>query len=190
MKKKYSNINSNNHLTMGGYFNYLVPAFQVKTLFAIVFLVITVGVNLHAQNSGNKATQSLTLEVKPITRICVAGSPSPFIINDAIPVADFTSISDENTKYSLVTNIDNMKIVASINDKMPAGTKLTIKLSSSKATSAGVVDLSDALTPVNVVTGISKGSDSDQSISYTFAANADVSELPATSRIITLTLTN
>jgi hypothetical protein len=99
-------------------------------------------------------------------------------------------VSDENTKYSLVTNIDNMKIVASISDRMPAGTKLMIKLASSKAASVGLVDLSNALTPVDVVRSIRKGSDVDQSISYTFAANAEVDDIPSQSRVITLTLTN
>jgi hypothetical protein len=83
-----------------------------------------------------------------------------------------------------------MKIVASINDKMPAGTKLMLKLSSSKAASSGLVDLSDAMSPVDVVTGLSKASDMNQSISYTFAANSDEYEIPTQTRVITLTLTN
>jgi hypothetical protein len=83
-----------------------------------------------------------------------------------------------------------MNIIVSINDRMPSGTKLMIKLTSSRAASVGLVDVSRVLSPVDVVRGIRRGSDVDQSISYTFAANADVSEIPAQSRTITLTLTN
>jgi hypothetical protein len=128
--------------------------------------------------------------VKSISKISVAGSLSPLIIKDDARGTEATSVSDENSKYSLTTNVDNMKIVASINDRMPAGTKLMIKLASSKAASVGMVDLSNAMAPVNVVTGIGKGCETDQTISYTFAANADVTEIPATSRMVTLTLTN
>ncbi len=152
----------------------------------ILIAMVIIDVSLMAQSKSSSATQSVTIEVKPIAKISVVGSPTPLIIND-----DLTgSVSDENTKYSLVTNVDNMKIVASINNPMPAGTKLMIKLSSSKAASAGLVDLSNALTPLDVVRGIGRGSDVDQSINYTFAANEGIDEIAAQSRMITLTLTN
>lgn len=177
---------------MNNSFFILIPVFKVKILSAIVLflLAVTTSAELRSQSYSNTATQSITLEVKPISRISVAGNISPLIINDEVRGTDVSSISDENTNYSLTTNVENMKIVASINNRMPVGTKLMIKLASSKATSGGMVDLSDATAPVNVVTGISKISEKDQTISYTFAANADVNEIPTTSRTITLTLTN
>jgi len=175
---------------MKSFFSYHPISTFVNTISIIFSLIVVTSAGLMAQGRGSSATQSVTLEVKPIAKISVAGTLAPLIINDALPGSDLTSVSDENTKYSLVTNIDNMKIVASINDRMPAGTKLMIKLKSSKAASAGIVDLSSALTPVDVVRGIGRGSDVDQSISYTFAANADVDDIPSQSRMITLTLTN
>lgn len=156
----------------------------------MVLLALTSTGTVRAQAGNSSVTQTVTIEVKPITRLAVTGNPNPLIISDAVPGSDFSSVSDENTKYSLTTNLDNMKIVASINDRMPAGTKLIVKLSSSKAASAGSVDLSSALSPVDVVTGLSKSSDMNQSISYTFAANSDVYEIPTQTRVVTLTLTN
>jgi len=154
-----------------------------------LLVLISTG-TLWAQAGNSSVTQTVTIEVKPIARLSVTGNPSPLIINDAVPGSDLLSVSDENTKYSLTTNLDNMKIVASINDRMPAGTTLMVKLSSSKAASTGLVDLSSALNPVDVVTGLSKASDLNQSISYTFAANSDVYEIPTQTRVVTLTLTN
>jgi hypothetical protein len=183
-------MNTIYNLTMKSFFAHH-PMFTFVNAISIVLLMIVItSVGLMAQSRGNSATQSVTLEVKPIAKISVAGNLTPLIINEGLPGSDLASVSDENTKYSLVTNIDNMKIVASICDRMPTGTKLMIKLMSSKAVSAGLVDLSSALTPVDVVRGIRKGSDVDQSISYIFAANADVDDIPSQSRIITLTLTN
>lgn len=154
----------------------------------ISMLVITnVG---SAQSSNSSVTQSLTLEVKPISRLSVTGDPKSLVITDTFSGSNAISVSDENTRYSLTTNLDNMKIVASINDRMPTGTRLMIKLSSSKAASTGLVDLSSALSPVDVVTGLSRTSEMNQSISYTFAANSDVNEIPTQTRVVTLTLTN
>jgi hypothetical protein len=43
---------------------------------------------------------------------------------------------------------------------------------------------------VNVVTGISKGTESGQTISYVFTADASVGGVSPQARVITLTLTN
>jgi len=177
--------------TKKGPFNHLHSSLSIVRIFtSIILLVLLTTGTVWAQSGNSSVTQSLTIEVKPITRLTVTGNPNPLIISDAVPGSNLSSVSDENTKYSLITNLDNMKIVASINDRMPAGTKLMVKLSSSKAASTGLVDLSGALSPVDVVTGLSKASDMNQSISYTFAANSDVYEIPTQTRVVTLTLTN
>ncbi|MBI4429911.1 MAG: hypothetical protein HY562_12430 [Ignavibacteriales bacterium] len=160
----------------------------MKNLSVVLFLAVAVIV-VEAQE-GSSVSQVLTVEVKPITKISVTGNPEALIVRDATPGSDLSSVSDENTKYSVTTNLDNMKIVASINDRMPEGTRLMIRLNSSKSTSSGPVDISNALTPVNVVTGINKGSEQDQTIRYIFAADASVGELQTKYRTITLTLTN
>jgi hypothetical protein len=161
----------------------------MKVFTTMVLLVLISSGTVWARRNSS-VTQTLTLEVRPITRLSVTGNPNALIISDAVLGSDLSSVSDENTKYSLTTNLDNMKIVASINHEMPAGTRLMVKLSSSKAASTGLVDLSSALSPVDVVTGLNKTSETNQSISYTFAADADVSEIPTQSRVVTLTLTN
>lgn len=182
---------SDGHLTMHTTFAYLLPAmrthrFKILSVFA---LIVVLSNALLAQN-GSSVTQSVTIEVKPISKLAVSGNPNAMIINDATAGAQLTAVSDNNTKYSMLTNMDNMKIVASIDNKMPDGTKLMVKLGSTKGSSTGVIDLSNALTPVDVVTGINKGSENNQSIVYTFAANADVGQIQSQSRTITLTLTN
>jgi hypothetical protein len=191
MKNESLHTNTGYLLTLSNRFGNLRSSHPiVRTITRIILLAIATSGSLVAQSGGSSVTQSVTIEVKPISKISVTGNPNSLIISDAVPGSGLSSVSDANTKYSLTTNLDNMKIVASINDKMPAGTSLMVKLSSSKAASVGMVDLSSAVTPVDVVTGISKCSEQNQSISYTFAANADVSEIPTQNRIVTLTLTN
>lgn len=65
-----------------------------------------------------------------------------------------------------------------------------VKLESSVGLSNGSVDVSSALTPVEVVTGIGKGSDLNRTITYTFAVNSTVGQIYEDSRVVTLTLTN
>jgi len=139
---------------------------------------------------GSSVVQNLTVEVKPITKIAVSGNPGALYITDAQAGSDALSVSDNNSKYSMVTNVENMKIVASINNEMPTGTKLMVRLESSKGLSNGFVDVSNARAPVEVVTGLGKGSDLNQTITYTFAADASVGSINADTRVVTLTLTN
>lgn len=135
-------------------------------------------------------TQTLTVEVKPITKIAVTGNPGPLFITDTNGGSEVLSVSDNSTKYSMVTNLENMKIVASIDNPMPQGTKLLVKLESEAGVSGGFVDVSSALAPVEVVTGISKKSDRHQTISYAFSANPGIGQIAVDSRVVTLTLTN
>lgn len=153
----------------------------------LFFLLIGVGV---AQQNGASVQQVVIIEVKPITHIGIVGNPNSFFIQDPPGGSDFATSTDNTTTYDVLTNLDNMKIVASINDRMPKGTKLMIKLGSAKGTSAGIVDISDALTPVTTVSGVGRGNDRNQPISYTFAANASAGDIEMESRIITLTVTN
>lgn len=162
----------------------------MKILTSIIASMVVTSGGLWAQTEGSSVSQSVTIEVRPITKISVSGDPGPLIINDVAAESNPLFVRDNNTKYSLTTNLDLMKIVASINDKMPDGTKLMVMLSSSKGRSAGTVDLSDAMSPVDVVTGIGRCSDMNESISYTFAAREGIDEVPVQSRVVTLTLTD
>jgi len=155
----------------------------------ILLMFILFGGLVLAQGSA-VATQSLTLEVRPITKISVSGNPSALIINDAGAGMELTSVQDENTSYSVTSNLTDMKIVASISAQMPIGTNLMIQLRSSNGTSKGLIDVSNAVSPVDVVTGIGKGTDQNQSIAYVFAAQSNVGSIPMDSRVVTLTLTN
>lgn len=158
---------------------------EMKRSLTIAVFILVSSVTLKAQAT---ATQSLLLEVKPVSKIAVSGNPGPLVINDAVAGGDLVSVSDNSTTYSLMTNLQSMKIVASINAPMPAGTRLMINLASSRGVSTGTVDLSHAVAPVDVVRGVNKGVEQNQPVTYIFAANPDVQHIPSDSRTITLTI--
>ncbi len=162
---------------------------QCLTLHRPLFLLLLLTVSnraLVALDIEKAATQTIMIQIKPIAILKINGSPDNLLISDN----SNKGVSDERTTYSLVTNIDNMKIIASINDNMPAGTKLMVKLNSKNANSHGLVDISNSRVGVEILTGIRRGCEVNQKINYVFSAEPDVMEIPQQSRVITLTLTN
>ena len=81
------------------------------------------------------------------------------------------------------------KITAGIDAAVPSGTTLEVDLQSSKGTGAGDVDISNAVTAVDVVTGIARGADNNQLITYTFSATTAANPFSDT-RVVTFTLTD
>ncbi|HUI63899.1 MAG TPA: hypothetical protein VL126_03580 [Bacteroidota bacterium] len=136
------------------------------------------------------ANQLLFMEVKGVTRLVVSGNPLPLVIARATGALSPVSVSDGSTRYSLVTNLDNVKISASIDRQMPHGTSLSVRLESLRGTSCGEVDLSQATSPRVLVSRIGRGKDAGNRIFYTFSASREIRELEAQSRTITLTLTD
>jgi hypothetical protein len=176
-------------LTLTADLPYFFVSMNVKYITSLLAFCISIPLAALAQG-GSAVVQHLTVEVKPITKMAVSGDPGGLYITDTNAGSDVTTVSDNNSKYSMLTNLDNMKIVASINSAMPAGTKLMVKLESSKGFSNGFVNVSNALSPVEVVTALGKGSDLNQTITYAFAADATAGQINSDSRVITLTLTD
>ena len=151
---------------------------------------VLIGCEAFAQKQTGSVQQQVMIEVKSITAIRVSGNPNALVVQDAGPDKNYSEVTDKNTTYSVLTNRDNVRIVASINEPMPFGTRLMIGLESSKGVSSGMVDISGALTPITAVAGVGRGSDRNKTITYSFAANGDAGSLGMDSRIVTLTVTD
>ncbi len=136
------------------------------------------------------ASQQLRFEVRPVVSVAVSGNPGPMVIDGTLGGMEGRSARDQTTRYSLVSNVAQMRILASLNEPMPAGTFLKVELQSMRGTSAGEVDLSQSGTPKEVVSGIQQGCDNNLVIAYRFAAEPQVTEMKPFSRTIVLTLTN
>ena len=96
-------------------------------------------------------------EMKPAGFITVNNGSNRFL-------AFYSKMTERS--YNLSTYYKNWKIIASIDEPMPARTKLLIQMSSKNGTSLGIVDLSDG-TPKNVVIGYGKVVETGQHISCT-----------------------
>ena len=158
---------------------------------ALVVLSFAVAQNAMAQAT---ATQNVSLAVNAVYKIATSGNPGAMTITTGTAGTNaLTSVSDASTSYSITQNFaSTVKITANLDAALPAGYTLLMNLASTKGTSAGNVDIS-ATTPssaANVVTNIALGADANQTITYTFGANASAGVLASTAKVVTLTLTN
>ncbi len=140
------------------------------------------------------ATQTVTLAVNTIYQISTSGNPSPLTISSGTAGSDnLTPVTDNSTSYSITQNFGNtVRITANLDSPLPLGYTLKIALASTKGTSAGSVDISNATSgsAVNVVTGVQRGADASQPIVYSFSALASAGTMASTAKTVTLTITN
>ena len=159
-----------------------------------VALVALSAFAIEASFAQASATQNLTLAVNTVYKIATSGNPGALTVTTGTAGTDaLTSVSDNSTTYSMTQNFGNtVKITANLNTVLTAGYVLQINLASTKGTSAGTVDISNATSgsAVSVVTGINRGADAAQAITYTFSALASAGTLSSTAKVVTLTLTN
>jgi len=141
--------------------------------------------------SAQTATQALSLSVSKVYRIAITGAATiNMAINAGTAGTDaLTPVSDATSTYAITQNNSAAtKITANLNAVMALG-KLQIALASTKGTSAGTVDISNATgaSAVNVVTAIALGAEAGRSITYTFSANASEGLFSA-AKTVTLTV--
>jgi len=160
----------------------------------VVAIIIGSAFAVQAAFAQSTATQSVNLTVSTVYKISTSGNPAALTVTTGSAGTDaLTSVSDNSTTYSITQNYGNaVKVTANLDAALQAGYTLTINLASTKGTSAGTVNISNATSgsALSVVTGINRGADAGQTISYTFSALASAGMLTSTTRTVTLTLTN
>ncbi len=164
---------------------------KLFTILSVAMLSIMIVETSFAQAT---ATQNVTLAVNTVYKIAASGNPGPLTITTGTAGVDaLTSVSDASTTYSLTQNFGNtVKVTAHMDAALAAGYTLDLNLASTKGSSAGTVDISNATSgsAVDLVTNIARGADAGQVITYTFSASASAGTLASTTKTVTLTLTN
>jgi len=167
---------------------------KMKRMLVILTVAVLSLVFVQSAMAQAAANQSVTLAVNAVYKIAVSGNPGALTITDGTAGVDaLTSASDNTTNYSITQNVANtVKITAHMDAALAAGYSLLLNLASTKGTSAGDVDISNATSgsAVDMVTAINRGADAAQGITYTFSATASAGTLGSTTKTVTLTLTN
>jgi hypothetical protein len=166
----------------------------MKKLSVILALVMVGAITSETVFGQATATQNVNLTVSTVYKIATSGNPGPLTVTTGTAGTDaLTSVTDNSTTYSITQNYGNtVKITANLDAALQAGYTLQINLASSKGTSAGTVNISNATSgsALNVVTAVNRGADAGQTITYTFSALASAGMLTATTKNVALTLTN
>lgn len=166
----------------------------MKKFFAVLAVAALSTIVVESSFAQATATQNVTLSVNTVYKIATSGNPGPLTITTGTAGVDaLTSVSDNSTTYSITQNFGNtVKVTAHMDAALASGYTLALGLASTKGTSAGSVDISNATSgsAVNVISNIQRGADAGQAISYTFSANASAGTMSSTTKTVTLTLTN
>jgi|SRR3972149_1591907 len=166
----------------------------MKKSFAVLATAVLSTMIVETTFAQATATQNVTLAVNTVYKIATSGNPGPLTITTGTAGVDaLTSVNDASTTYSITQNFGNtVKVTAHLDAALVSGYILDMNLASTKGTSAGTIDISNATSgsAVDVVTNIARGADAGQIITYTFSANASAGTLASTTKVVTLTLTN
>lgn len=158
---------------------------------AALLMVLATGTALSQQTPGGRilATGSHTvhLGVAPITVLAVSGNPVPLIL-DRTMYSGSTVLRDESTFYNLTSNVDNVLIEVSLDRPMPKHMRLAVFFASTLGRSSGWVDVTRGGRETVVVSGMSRGLENGQTISYRLEIDGEVQEKDLENRLLTITL--
>lgn len=159
---------------------------HLKTLTLGVFLAVTAVGSVAAQSD----TQVVTIVVADINEIAVSSGTLSLTINSATAGSNPDGDTDATTTYDITTNGSSKKITASLGSAYATGISLALTLGApSGATSAGAKTLTTSAQ--DMVTGITKLSETGVSISYSATATAAaVSNGAGEAQTVTLTITS
>jgi hypothetical protein len=142
---------------------------------------------LPALTRAQTTAQRVSVSVSPIVVMSVFGEPGPLLIHGGQNQTTRT-VEDASSYYNLTTNVPRVEITAVIDTPMPAGTSLRLLGEATLGMSSGSVDISTAKSPVVVISGINRGLENGQSLTYLFSADNDIENIPLQNRTVTLAL--
>lgn len=147
--------------------------------------LLAVGVLLASPVRAQSATQVIHMDIRPISRIAVAGTTT-FTI-PARTRADASSVSSAAASYAVTTNEENRRISVALDAPMPAGVQLRMRMDAPAGASAED-DLTLSTAPQTAVTGISRLNAKDLAIVYSLIMDGGAVVPAATTRTVRVTL--
>ena len=137
--------------------------------------------------AASTVTQMITYEVKAINEISVSGPPATIVINTANAGVEPDTLS-KSTTYAITTN-ETKKITGKLNENMPPGVTLKIKLAAPAGGSSPALPVTLTAAEVDLVTGVSKIAETGLAVTYTLSATAEAGAIALnSSKSVTLTI--
>jgi hypothetical protein len=137
---------------------------------------------LTAPASGQTATQAIRIEIRPISRLAVTGNTS-----FTVPKAAKAGVVTASASYAITTNEVNRQITVAIDEPMPEGVTLRMRMDAPLGAEAeDQVTLSTD--PQTAVTGISRLNAKDLGIDFELVTGANAVIPATTTRTVKVTL--
>lgn len=137
-----------------------------------------------ARGEAQTASQQVRIDVRPINQLAVIGATTFTVPARAAGGATVVSLA---AKYAVTTNEENRRIVVAIDEALPDGVTLRMRMDAPQgAVAADEVILSTA--PQTAVTGISRLNARELGIGFSLTTGAGVVVPAATTRTVKVTL--
>lgn len=135
-----------------------------------------------AAEAATTATSTVTYTVSSVSAITVSGNPATLVVSPP------NTVTDATTTYSVTTNGTSLRVTGAISAALPSGVSLAANLAApTGGTSAGTVTL--GTTAANLVTGITRVSQSGLGITYSLTATAAATPITGSTVVVTYTIT-
>lgn len=131
-----------------------------------------------------QSAQSVSIGVSPILVMSVSGNPMMQMVDRSFQSGRVTLV-DPSTFYNLTSNVDNVRLEATLDMPLPTGVRMEVRLQSSLGRSHGWVPLTASST---VLSGMKRGLENGQNIAYRLVIAEDVEELPLQYRRVAFSL--
>ena len=154
----------------------------------LMFLVL-LAVLVQPMLGQTSASHQVHLGIQPITVMAVSGNPMPLTLFRSGSDPKIQT-QDASTFYDLTTNVANVYIEASLDLPMPPGTQLLLRAESSIGQSLGSVTLRASSRGQRLVSSMVRGLENGRRLEYSFVAGKNAGDIPAQSRLVTLSLVN
>jgi hypothetical protein len=130
------------------------------------------------------ATQAVRLEIRPISRLAVDGATTFTLPATKSAKASVVSAS---ASYAITTNEDNRRITVAIDEPMPDGVMLRMRMAAPAGAVAGE-ELTLSTEPQTAVTGISRLNAGNLGIAFSLVTSDRAVVPAATTRTVRVTL--
>ncbi|MGH7617019.1 MAG: hypothetical protein ACREPM_07325 [Gemmatimonadaceae bacterium] len=161
----------------------VTPRTVVRSL-AVMALAVTA--SARATYAQQRATQVVTFRVEGIDQIAFNGAPS--LVISSATAGRSASVRAPGGVWSVTTNHASAKITASIDEELPAGLTLSVRLTPPPgAEGTGLRALS--ATPVEVITNLSPTAARDLPLTYQLDATVTAGVVVAGTRTVVFTIT-
>src|SRR3954471_2255230 len=150
-----------------------------------IALSLAVIASLPTSGRAQAATQQIGIEIRPINQLAVVGTTN-FVI-PARKKAGPATVSVASASYAVTTNEENRRITVALDEALPEGVTLTMKMDAPNgATANDAVVLSTA--PQTAVNGISRLNAGNLGISFSLITSDRAVVPDTTTRTVRVTL--